>query len=359
MTKQQRLFASIVCGGIVALAFDARWAYSVQQLCLYVLAIVIVVQGKARFHWMAVPIAGAVAIGVVQIATNTTSQQGATWIATLDWFSWLVAFSLGAALASESILTAVGVFSGLVSILAVGWRFTKIVEGVPNGPMGPFAYENQFAAFVEMTLPLVLLNAAKGKRIWMGLGAAMIASVMVSGSQAGATLVVLETVVLLVIVARQSGNFKPLAVIGAMVAVMVAVTGWQLLEKDLRRDNPFEVRRQLAQATIEMIKDRPVVGFGLGTWPTAYPAYAKFDDGLFDNQAHNDWLQWAAEGGLPLAVLMLVFAAGLLKKAIKMPLAIGLLCVLVHALVDYPFQQRPALACFFFALAGISSKRAN
>jgi hypothetical protein len=48
-----------------------------------------------------------------------------------------------------------------------------------------------------------------------------------------------------------------------------------------------------------MIHDRLWAGLGLGTWSAAYPAYASYDDGTFVNQAHNDWLQWGAEGGLP------------------------------------------------------------
>jgi len=294
-------------------------------------------------------------IGLLQLAGKTTAQSGATWIASLDWFSWAVAFLLGVALAGESVLTAIAGFSGAISILAIAWRFSRIMDGVPNGPMAPFAYENQFAVFIEITLPLALLLAARGKRLWMLLAAVMIASVMVSGSQAGAILVTVEAILLLLILARQSGNYKAVWAIGSMAAVIVAITGWQLLERDFRRQNPYEVRRELALSTIEMIKDRPITGFGLGTWSTVYPAYATFDDGLFDNQAHNDWLQWAAEGGVPMATLMFLFACGLFVRTTKSTWAIGLLCCLAHALVDYPFQQRPALACFFFAMAGMAS----
>jgi hypothetical protein len=32
---------------------------------------------------------------------------------------------------------------------------------------------------------------------------------------------------------------------------------------------------------------------------------------------------------------------------------VGILTVFLHCLVDYPMQQRPALAAFFFGLAGV------
>jgi O-antigen ligase len=54
-----------------------------------------------------------------------------------------------------------------------------------------------------------------------------------------------------------------------------------------------------------MAREKPWTGFGLGIWPTVYPANALYDDGTFVNEAHNDWLQWAVEGGVPLVAAML------------------------------------------------------
>jgi O-antigen ligase len=101
-----------------------------------------------------------------------------------------------------------------------------------------------------------------------------------------------------------------------------------------------------------MVRDRPLSGFGLGTWPETYPGYAQFDDGTYVNQAHNDWIQWTAEGGLLFLVLMLAIAAWSVGPAVRTLWGVGILSVLLHALIDYPMQQRPALAALFFALLG-------
>jgi O-antigen ligase len=107
-----------------------------------------------------------------------------------------------------------------------------------------------------------------------------------------------------------------------------------------------------------MIRDRPALGFGLGTWSTAYPAYALRDNGLLANQAHNDWAQWAVEGGLPFLLLILAIAGRSVRPAFRSLWGIGVLAVFVHSLVDYPLQ-RPALAGFFFVfLAVVESARA-
>jgi O-antigen ligase len=108
----------------------------------------------------------------------------------------------------------------------------------------------------------------------------------------------------------------------------------------------------LVRSSLHMVRDRPVRGFGLGTWAEAYPGYALFDDGRFVNQAHNDWLQWAVEGGIPFLLVMLAVAAWTIRPAVRSVWGIGLWAVFLHSLVDYPMQQRPALAAFFFAMLG-------
>jgi hypothetical protein len=73
------------------------------------------------------------------------------------------------------------------------------------------------------------------------------------------------------------------------------------------------------------------------------------------NQAHNDWVQWADEGGLPFLALLLAIAVWSVGPAVQSLWGVGILCVWIHGLLDYPMQQRPALAAFFFALLGALS----
>jgi O-antigen ligase len=100
-----------------------------------------------------------------------------------------------------------------------------------------------------------------------------------------------------------------------------------------------------------MVEDRPLLGFGLGTWSTVYPGYATSDDGLFINQAHDDWAQWAAEGGLPFACLMLAVAVWAARRGLSTGWGLGVAAVFVHCLVDYPIQ-RTGVALVMFAMLG-------
>jgi O-antigen ligase len=148
------------------------------------------------------------------------------------------------------------------------------------------------------------------------------------------------------------GQFALLAVAAS------AVVGWEFLRQRFEQADPYAGRREMLRSSLEMVRERPWTGFGLGTWPAAYPQYAYYDDGTYANQAHNDWAQWAVEGGIPLLAMMVCFAAMLARPAARSLWGVGLLAVLAHCLVDYPMQQRPALAGWFFAMAGAVAARA-
>jgi O-antigen ligase len=139
----------------------------------------------------------------------------------------------------------------------------------------------------------------------------------------------------------------------AAIGLLTIAAGWGLVWSRLQESDPYAQRRKLLESSLAMVHDRPVTGFGLGTWSDAYPGYALYDDGLFVNQAHNDWVQWAAEGGIPFLLLMLAMVGLSVSPAIRSVWGLGVLFVFLHCLVDYPMQQRPALAAFFFALLGV------
>jgi O-antigen ligase len=131
------------------------------------------------------------------------------------------------------------------------------------------------------------------------------------------------------------------------------ITGWETVWQRLQEPNPYGLRAEMLRSSIAMARERPFKGFGLGAWPSAYPGYAVYDDGTFVNEAHNDWAQWMVEGGAPLLLAMLAVVSLLLKPAVDSLWGLGLMAVFVHAWVDYPFEQRPALAAFFWAMAGV------
>ena len=334
-----RLFVILVFG-IVTLPATESWSWRITQSMLFLSAAIQCWRGKLRLPRspLLFLLPAAAAWAIIQSIAGTTAYRWATMDAGLTWLAWLAAFLLAC---DEKLPRAIAYFSASVAAVSVLYRFL-------GGQMGPFVYENQYAAFIELTLPLVLV-AARGFSLLAP--AIMIVSVFVSGSVGGSILVVVEAVALLLF-RRRAAHVAALA---ALVAVLVTVTGWDLLAGKLAREDALRVRRWLAASSIEMTRDRPWMGWGLGTWAIVYPAHATFDDGIYDNQAHNDWAQWTAEGGLPFLGLTVLMAVMIARAAMRVPWAIGLLFVLAHCVIDYHFQERPAFGALYFAVCGAAT----
>ena len=98
--------------------------------------------------------------------------------------------------------------------------------------------------------------------------------------------------------------------VALLLAVFTAVVGWGKVWERLQTPDPFANRREFAISSMRMISARPWFGFGLGAWPVVYPAYAIVDTGKFANRAHDDWLEWTAEGGLPFGIAMATCLSG-------------------------------------------------
>jgi O-antigen ligase len=369
------ILAAILFFGIFTLWIPARWALAVFQVTLFALAVLVIVRRRRLgFHPVALLLAAAALWGVVQIVTGQTVYAFRTWEAVLDWTANLTAFSLVLHFAAnprerERFLQSILVFGFLIGVLAtftvltsppdrVMWWFDA---GTSQPTLGPFVYRNQYASFVEAILPLAIVRAILDRRrslVYILFAATLFASVVAAGSRTGSVLCLAEIIFTPVVAFARgliSGRTVSRVLAASVIAMVVltAVVGWEVIWNRLQEPNPYSVRQELLRSSLEMVRDRPLAGFGLGTWSSAYPGYAHFDDGKFVNQAHNDWVQWAAEGGIPFFLLMLAIAVWSIRPAVRSLWGIGILAVFVHCLVDYPMQQRPALAAFFFAMLGV------
>jgi len=242
-----------------------------------------------------------------------------------------------------------------------GKIFWLFPSGYTDFVLGPFANRNQYAAFMETILPVALWQALRDPRRAapnLAMAAAMLASVVAGASRAGSVMMCVEAAAVLIAarvlhLAPPRAVTRGLAIFGVMVVLFGAVVSWQPLRRRFWEADPYAGRRELAVSSMAMLRDRPLMGFGLGNWPRAYPRYALYDDGNYINQAHNDWLQWAVEGGLPFFLILLSLALIVLPAALRSLWGIGLLSVWIHCLVEYPLQQRPGVAAWFFVLLGL------
>ncbi|HEY2842648.1 MAG TPA: O-antigen ligase family protein [Bryobacteraceae bacterium] len=373
------LLAAILFLGILSMWVPARWALSAFQLAILGLAAVRILQRARestplRLNPTVTLLVAAAGWGLLQAATGWTVDRFKTLNEALNWTVYLTVFALALQLSGERsrrerFLTAVlwfGTAVAGISLLTVfsspvGTAFWIFNAGSDLRTLGPFVYYNQYAAFIEVVLPLALVRAildARRRALFCVMGALLVASVVAGGSRTG-TILCLAEVVAIPLVALAQGVVVPRAAARvlwislAMLGILGAVAGWDLIWRRLQELHPYALRQNFLLSSLAMVRERPWTGFGLGTWSEVYPGFARFDDGLFANQAHNDWVQWAAEGGLPFFFLMLGVAGRAIRPAFRCLWGLGLLAVFVHCCVDYPMQQRPALAAFFFAMLGI------
>jgi O-antigen ligase len=355
------IFAAVLWAGILSMRVESRWALTAFETALFTLAAVAIVRQRfaVRTSPIGVILAAIVLWGLLQVASGITADAGRTLEASLHWAANCAAFCLALKLTSDRVtrqkfLTAQLIFAVVVAIGGVIALFTL-------GSLGPFVYRNQFAAFVEPALGLAIA-AAIGDRSrpvrWVLVAAALFAAVVAAGSRTGSAICLALLIVVPVFAyfrgVLSAGSLVRVLVLGAgAVVALVAVAGWQTIWDRLQEANPYALRAELNRSSWNMIRERPTVGFGLGTWSSVYPKYARYDDGTFVNQAHDDWAQWAAEGGVPMFLAMLGVVAMLAPAALRSLWGVGLIAVFVHAAVDYPFEQRPALAAYFFAMAGV------
>jgi len=143
----------------------------------------------------------------------------------------------------------------------------------------------------------------------------------------------------------------------------------------------LRTRLLIWQSTLDMIKEKPLLGFGLGTFPLHYlnyqaeilqriPDYLNFVGKA--GEAHNEYLQiWAEMGIIGLLSFLLIFMifyktkVNLIKKIgtingkiIIIGLISGIMVTLIHSIFSFPFHV-PAVGAAFWFIIGLTVASEN
>jgi O-antigen ligase len=123
-----------------------------------------------------------------------------------------------------------------------------------------------------------------------------------------------------------------------------------------------------------MIEEHPVTGVGFGGFWVAVSRYHEGSGGLVPQQAHNDWLELLASGGVvglaPVALFLYLFVArarGRLRtgtpfeRAAALGALAGLVGVAAHSLVEFglhvPSNAYAAAALVAIAAVGVNGQK--
>jgi len=279
---------------------------------------------------------------------------------------------------------------------------------LPEQGFGQFINKNHFAFLIEMAWGLVVGVAfmQRGRRdrvlLYVSLLLLMWAAIILSNSRGGLLTTAVQAIfaVLLFVnsrtVSREPGGrakgwirwtrsiVVTTVTIGALLLIIVAGVVWlggdqlatgvetatmEMTGADASEMHESARRRDIWRATWLMFKARPIAGAGLGGYWAAVPVYHSASGVLTPQQAHNDYLELLASGGILGAGLFVWFVVALirqarqsvsaargLQRAVVLGTIISLVGVGVHSIVDFGLHITINALVFVVLLAILSLK---
>jgi O-antigen ligase len=271
-----------------------------------------------------------------------------------------------------------------------------------GNPYGPFVNRNHFAGWMLMGLPLTLglvcgaiARGMRGVRpglreriLWlsspdasgivllMGAAAIMTLSLVLTMSRSGmsaALLVLVATAGLVVL--RSPTRGQKTAGVAAIAVLLVVAVGWagtNVIAQRFSESDARDLNGRLGPWTdaVGIAARYPLAGTGLNTYGLATLFYQEFDLDHHYAQAHNDYLQLAAEGGLlltlPAAACAIVFAFAVRRRFreetsvsaywLRAGAVTGILAMALQETVEFSLQM-PGNALLFAVLCAIALHR--
>ncbi len=292
------------------------------------------------------------------------------------------------------------IFGFFLAIFGLTQSFTSpnklywLREMAQSTPFGPFINRHHFAGYMELTLalPLGLLasgSVAKEKRIiYLFAIALMAVALLMTNSRGG--LISLGAEILFIAVigfgVRRSGHKVrsirsglksatvraglAMALVMTLLLGVVALGGEDALSRlvgTVNSEDPTTGRLHFWDVTMDIIKNHPIMGTGLGAFGVVYTGYDS-RNGLYRlEQAHNDYLQVLSDGGIFGALLGLFFVINLFRigftrresrdefrRGVATGAMAGCFAVLVHSFFDFTLHT-PANALLFLILAALAT----
>ncbi len=248
---------------------------------------------------------------------------------------------------------------------------------------GPYVNHNHYAGLMELLIPIPLVLsltrlAPSKERIAAASAAAMMAAtIFLSGSRGGMLALFGELVVLAVVLVRQRYDWRSAAALGLFLLLTVGLLTWLGGDELSRRltsvhgsyaDISNDMRFQINRDGLRMFRKRPVLGWGLGNFPVAYPQFRTFYTNFFVNEAHDDYVQLLVEMGLLGFGTVVWFWIVLFRRAgrkiknwssevgaaVTLACILGIAGILVHSATDFNLEI-PANAALFYVFCTVAA----
>jgi O-antigen ligase len=371
------------------------WSQSIVEagaaVLLVLWAVVARLDSEAKIRWSPLnwPLLGFVAIATMQFLFHGTASPFLTRTELLRFAAYFIVFFLIAqAFRSRKdwsrLAWFVICFGFAVSLLAIIQHFTSRQEiywmrsfRTEVEPYGPYVNRNDFAGFVELTLPvglaLMLLRGVHKDLIPLLtlLTVVPLSAAVLSSSRGGIMGVAFEIGVLFLLSMRRSSSRKRRGsraiAIGMAALVAIVFVVWigagRAIERFSGLSNPevsLSRRASMGRGALRIFFAHPLKGCGLGALVDVFPRYDTDYDGRIVDHVHDDYLEALAEAGIlggicGLSFLWLLYREG--RKNLEADQghfsralhagAIAAVCgLLLHSFVDFNLHI-PANALLF------------
>ncbi len=354
--------------------------------------------GELTLQWnpLFFPMAGFAFLILLQIVSGTTAYRHDSISASLLYCAYAALCFLAAqTLLRSSQARKMGVVLGLFGAAIAA--FSLLQDIAPNGRLywirqpsmggwiyGPYVNHNHYAGLMELLAPIPLvLSLTKllgdKERIAAGIAAAvMVGTIFLSGSRGGMLAIFVELCIFAVVLLRQRKNARAVVSVAAFAVVLVSMLIWlgghQLssrissISTEAHTELSGGMRLSIDRDAFRMFRSKPILGWGLRTFPVVYPQFRSFYTNFFVNEAHNDYLQLLCEMGLlgfatMIWFLVVFYRTALLKiknwmsevsGAATLACMLGASGILVHSLFDFNLQI-PANAALFYVLCTLAA----
>ena len=326
---------------------------------------------------------------LAQVALRRSAYSYITKYEALQYVSYGIVLMIGAECVREE--STRKIFALVMIAFGTGYAFFALAQELTsNGKIfwvhspqshgwiyGSYVNHNHYAGLMEMLVPIPFVATMGhmfrgGKRALIGSCAVLMAgTIFLSGSRGGMLAFVIEMVLFAALTFGKRRS--PRIALGAMAVCVFILAlliflgeGGRILGR-LGNLGPG-MRLDITKDSLRMFSKRPVVGWGLGTFPTVYPSYRSFYTNLFVNEAHNDYAQLLVETGLLGFGLMLWFLVLLYRNglptsrrwefewdgAVSLAALLGCTGIVLHSFVDFNLQI-PANAALFYVLCGLAA----
>jgi O-antigen ligase len=317
-------------------------------------------------------------LGSVRMLTRDLARSIAGWIATL-----------GVVLALVGIVQR-STFDGRI------YGFWELQQG--GDPFGPFVNHNHFAGWILMGLALaggllasvflrshppiggsrrdcmLVLGSAGASRVVMLSFAvlAMVLSLVLSMSRSGMLAFVAATLLLIAAVGMRrrslKASFRWSGYFAAAALTIVFVAGLERVASRFSASDTSSLggRLQIWSQSLDIAREFWLTGTGLNTYGVSTLVYGKPYLGRHLQQAHNEYLQLAVEGGLllavPITIAIAAFIAAVRQRlredgqslsCVRLGAITGLVAIAIQSLVEFSLQM-PANSALFCTLCAIA-----